>query len=71
MSYDGVLDFYLSRIKASRQYGLYQGQILLNMVERAALEDSMVTIEEYSDIIKQCQIARIQLLEDDFNEGWQ
>lgn len=70
MSYEGVLDFYLSRINAAPRYGLKAGHELLHLILRCAMSDDMLTREDFSSIIKSAEEAHIKILEEDFNEGF-
>ena len=69
-SYDGVYDFYVSRINASRNYGLTSGDEILRVIMRTAFWDSMLTLKEFDSIINLCGEMHKKLMEDNFNAGW-
>lgn len=70
MSYEGVKDFYLSRILCATTFSLHQGDQWLGTIISAASHDTMLTDSERDSIINLCEIAHHKLLEDDFREGW-
>ena len=69
-SHDGVYDFYVERITASRNYGLFSGDQILDTVRRCAFWDSLLTSSEYKSIINLCSEMHKKLMEDNYNAGW-
>ena len=69
-SYDGVYDFYRDRITACPLYGFHSGHEMLEVIQRCADNDSMLTEEEYNSIIKQVHECHIKMMEDNYNDGW-
>ena len=70
VSYEGVKDFYISRIMCAMTFSLHEGDQWLGTILSAISHDSMLTDAERNSIINLCEIAHNKLLEDDFNEGW-
>ena len=70
MSLPGVYEFYVDRIIASRNYGLFQGDKILNMILRCVYRDDCLTLDECNNIIMRCQKMHEQLMEDNYNERW-
>lgn len=68
--FDGVYDFYVNRIEACRNYGLFSGDGILKTITRSAFWDSMLTTEEFNSIVKMCDEMHKKLMEDNYNEGW-
>lgn len=66
----GVYEFYVDRIKASRNYGLFQGDEILNMVLRCIYHDDLLTLDECNNIITMARKMHDQLMEDNYNERW-
>ena len=72
-SYEGVLDFYMDRLRACPLYGFKAGQELLHVIHACAYYDAgrdFLTPDEFSIIIKSCQETHIKLMEDNYNDGW-
>lgn len=69
-SFEGVFDFYVSRINASRNYGLVSGDSILHTIVKTAFYDSMLTLEEFDSIINLCEDMHKKLMEDNYNAGW-
>ena len=69
-SYEGVYTFYVSRINASRNYGLASGDEILRVIVRTAFWDSMLTLDEFDSIITLCSERHKKLMEDNYNAGW-
>ena len=69
-SYEGVHAFYVSRINASRNYGLTAGDEILRVIVRTAFWDSMLTMDEFASIINLCSDMHKKLMEDNYNAGW-
>lgn len=65
-----LFDFYRGRIESAPCYGFKQGHAILNMVQRTAFYDSLLTDEEFNTIIKLCEKAHIKMMEDNYNAGW-
>lgn len=70
MSNEGVYDFYRDRLMSAPNYGLKGGHQIIATVCRCAFHDSLLTNEEFSNIIKLCEDAHIKVLEANYNEGW-
>lgn len=70
MSYEGVYEFYLGRIKSAPSYGFNAGHQLLDMILRAACADDMLTGEEYNSIINKACLCHIEMMEENYNAGW-
>lgn len=70
MSYDGVYDFYLDRIKACPNYGFTSGHELLHLILRTAFHDSFLTDCEFDNIMKEADRCHIKMMEDNYNAGW-
>ena len=68
--YEGVYDFYLERINATRNYGLIAGDEILKTITRSAFWDSMLTLDEFNNIIDLCDEMHKKLMEDNYNAGW-
>ena len=69
-SYEGVYDFYVERINATRNYGLVAGDPILHLISRCAFWDSFLTKQEFNSIIILCDEMHKKLMEDNYNEGW-
>lgn len=69
-SHEGVYAFYLDRITASRNYGLFSGDEILKVICRCAFNDSYLTETEFNSIIIQCEEMHKKLMEDNYNEQW-
>ena len=65
-----IFDFLRDRIASCPSYGFVQGNQLLDMVLRAAYSDPDLTSEQYHNIIRLAHWARIKIMEDNYNEGW-
>ena len=70
MSYEGVFEFYCSRIDSAPKYGFKAGHELINIIMRTAYWDSFLTMAEYKTIINLCEEAHIKMMEDNYNAGW-
>ena len=70
ISHEGVYDFYVGRINASRKYGLFSGDQILDTIRRCAFWDSFLTSSEYNSIINLCNDMHKKLMEDNYNAGW-
>lgn len=70
-SYDGVYEFYTDQINASRNYGLFSGDQILDTIRRCAFWDSFLTGQEFNSIMNLCNEMHNKLMEDHYNEGWQ
>lgn len=70
MSYDGVYDFYIDRIKACPNYGFTSGHEILQLILRTALYDSFLTDSEFDNIMKEADRCHIKMMEDNYNAGW-
>ena len=68
--FDGVYEFYVNRIEACRNYGLFSGDGILNTITRSAFLDSMLTTEEFNSIVNMCDEMHKKLMEDNYNEQW-
>lgn len=69
----GIYEFYMDRLSACHKYGFKAGEELLSLVHSCVYHDAandMLTPSEFMSIIKQCEITHQQLLEEDFNNGW-
>lgn len=66
----GVYEFYIGRIQASRNYGLFSGDKILDTIRRCAFWDSFLTNGECQSIINLCDEMHKKLMEDNFNAGW-
>lgn len=69
-SYEGVYDFYVSQINATRNYGLFSGDAILHTILKTAFYDSMLTLKEFDSIINLCNDMHKKLMEDNYNAGW-
>lgn len=70
MSYEGVYEFYRDRVLSCPSYGFKSGHEILTVIMRTALRDSMLTDEEYNNIIDLCEKAHIKMMEDNYNGNW-
>ena len=73
MSYEGVYDFYIDRIKACPNYGFNGGEQLLSVIHSCAYYDAgedFLTTEEFNSIINLCNKMHQKLMEDNYNAGW-
>lgn len=70
-SYEGVLDFYMDRLRACPLYGFKSGHEILQTVIRCALSDSFLTLSEFNSIMNVAENAHIKMMEDNYNAGWQ
>ena len=55
--FDGVFEFYAERIKASYNYSKTSAHDLINMVSRCAFYDSLLTGDEFKQIVSMCMEA--------------
>ena len=62
--------FYRDRISACPAYGLKAGHQILATVTRCAFHDSLLTEEEYHNIIILAELCHIKMMEDNYNAGW-
>ena len=65
-----IYDFYRGRIESTPLYSFTAGHDILRTVTRCAFNDSYLTIDEYDSIINLCEKAHIQMMEDNYNAGW-
>ena len=63
--------FYRDRVYACPYYGFRAGHELLSVIMRTAFYDSALTKAEFISIMNLCQQAHIEMMEDNYNEGWQ
>lgn len=70
MSYQGVFDFYMGRIKAVPSYGFKSGSEILAVIMCCALSDKLLTLDECAIIINSCAQMHNKLLEVNYNDGW-
>lgn len=70
MSYDGVFEFYRDRVNACPFYGFRAGHDLLKLVIRTAFHDSMLTDDEFNNILNLAEKAHIKMMEDNYNAGF-
>ena len=70
MSYDGVFEFYRSRVNSAPNYGFKAGHEIIAVILRTALRDTLLTNDEYISIINLCDQAHIKMMEDNYNAGW-
>ncbi len=69
MCYEGVYEFYIGRINSARSYGL-AGDAIVDTVRRCSFRDSLLTRDEFINIIKKCDEMHKKILEDNYNENW-
>ena len=65
-----VLKFYRDRIFACPYYGFRAGHEILVTILRTAFYDSALTQQEFMIIMNLCENAHIQMMEDNYNAGW-
>ena len=65
-----VLKFYRDRIFACPYYGFKSGHEILITILRTAFYDSALTQQEFMIIMNLCENAHIQMMEDNYNAGW-
>ena len=65
-----IFDFYKGRIESTPLYGFKSGHEILKTVTRCAFWDSFLTSEEFNSIIILCEQAHINMMEDNYNAGW-
>lgn len=65
-----LFDFYRGRLESAPSYGIKAGHEIVATVCRCAFHDSLLTFEEFSNIIKLCEVAHIRIMERSFNDGW-
>lgn len=68
--YEGVYEFYLGRIRASRNYGMRAGTEILDTVVFCACADNMLAEDEKESIIYLAGEQHKRIMEDNYNEGW-
>ena len=64
-------DFYKDRLSACPSYGFKSGHEILKTVTRCAFCDSTLTLEEFNIIMILADKAHINMMEDNYNAGWQ
>lgn len=69
-SFEGVFEFYRGRIESAPLYGFKSGEQILHVIAHCALNDDMLTPDEFSSIINLCHKAHIKMMEDNYNDGW-
>ena len=67
--YDGVFEFYLSRIEACPNYGARSGDEINQYIMACALNDSFLTDGEYGIILNKCYDQHNKFMEEKRNAG--
>ena len=62
--------FYRDRIYACPYYGFKAGHEILSTIIRVAFWDSALTQDEFISIMNLCEHAHIEMMEDNYNAGW-
>ena len=65
-----LFDFYKGRIESAPNYGFKSGHDILKLVCRTAFHDSLLTDDEFNNIMNLCENAHIKMMEDNYNAGW-
>ena len=61
---------YMDRILHAPAFGFVAGHEILYMVRYCALHDDTLTELQYNNIIRQCELAHIKMMEDNYNGMW-
>lgn len=70
MKNESVFEFYKDRLRACPLYGFKSGHEILKTVTRCAFYDSELTVRQFRIIINLAEKAHIQMMEDNYNAGW-
>lgn len=71
MTYPGVYEFYLDRIRAARSYGLHAGTELLDLVVSCVNQDEFIAKDEAESLRYLAVEQHKRIMEDNYNEGWE